>query len=163
MGKHEKIYLATGSNQGDRWNYLGQAAELLEDLVGPIRKRSKIYETEAWGCADQAPFLNQVLELETQLSPQELIATCLQIEKMLGRRRRKKWEARPIDIDILFYGEEVIEEEELQIPHAQMHLRNFVLVPMMEIAGDFVHPVLHQDIETLYLQSNDPLEVIQKD
>ncbi len=163
MGRLHQIYLSIGGNIGDRESYLRKASALLIAELGALRKQSQIYETAAWGLENQAPFLNQVLQMETTKTPQESIATCLAIEAALGRERLEKWGPRPIDIDILFYDDVIVREDNLEIPHSRLHLRNFVLIPLLEIAGDLVHPVLQQNIESLYLSSNDPLEVILKD
>lgn len=159
MGKHTKIYLSVGSNIGNRLDYLDKAGRLLQKAVGPILRSSQVYETAAWGNTGQADFLNQVLELKTGLAPQELLKTCLKVEASLGRFREDKWGPRSVDVDILFYGETVIDEKNLQVPHPRLHLRNFVLIPLHEIAPELVHPLLQQDIETLLQNCQDPLEV----
>lgn len=163
MGKRHQIYLSIGGNLGNREDYLQQSRSMLQEALGPICQQSQIYETAAWGLENQAPFLNQVLRVETEKTPQESIAICLAIEAELGRKRLVKWGPRPIDIDILFYDDAIIREDNLEIPHSRLHLRNFVLIPLREIAGDLVHPVLQENIESLYLSSKDTLEVILKD
>ena len=160
MGKHTKIYLSIGGNLGDRKTYLKKAIKLLIKAVGHQVQASNIYETEAWGKTDQEPFLNQVLEMESYLSAFELLKTCLKIEAALGRSREERWGSRSIDIDILFYGDEIIEEKHLQIPHPRLHQRNFVLIPLKEIAPDFLHPVLGKKIDLLSKSSKDSLAVV---
>ena len=142
-------YLSTGSNMGNRAEMLEKANVLLEKKAGRLLALSKVVETPAWGKTDQPDFLNQVVKLETSLSPQELLNVILGIEKQLGRNRVEKWGPRSIDIDILFYDYEIIDEPGLQIPHPWMHERLFVLEPMCEIAPDFVHPVLNKTIAKL--------------
>jgi 2-amino-4-hydroxy-6-hydroxymethyldihydropteridine diphosphokinase len=142
-------YLSTGSNMGNRAEMLEKANVLLEKKAGRLLALSKVVETPAWGKTDQPDFLNQVVKLETSLSPQELLNLNLGIEKQLGRNRVEKWGPRSIDIDILFYDNEIIDEPGLQIPHPWMHERLFVLEPMCEIAPDFVHPVLNKTIAVL--------------
>lgn len=142
-------YLSTGSNMGNRAEMLEKANVLLEKKAGLLLALSKVVETPAWGKTDQPDFLNQVVKLETSLSPQDLLTVILGIEKQLGRNRVEKWGPRSIDIDILFYDNEIIDEPGLQIPHPWMHERLFVLEPMCEIAPDFVHPVLNKTIAEL--------------
>ena len=134
---------------GNRAEMLEKANVLLEKKAGRLLALSKVVETPAWGKTDQPDFLNQVVKLETSLSPQELLNLNLGIEKQLGRNRVEKWGPRSIDIDILFYDNEIIDEPGLQIPHPWMHERLFVLEPMCEIAPDFVHPVLNKTIAVL--------------
>lgn len=160
MSKPKKVHLLIGANLGDCPTTLAQARQLLEKRVGPIIKASKLYETEPWGDVDQPNYLNQALELETNLSPSELLKAVKNIEKELGRTNSEKWKARIIDIDILFYAHLKISLPELTIPHAHIHRRNFVLVPLMEIAPYKKHPVLGKTIEELYLESEDELDVM---
>lgn len=163
MKKLRTIYLHTGSNLGNRESYLAQARTLIEQRVGVISKASHMYETEAWGIEDQPDFLNQALEIKTELIPEELLFHVKKIEKDIGRKENKKWYERIIDIDILFYEDQSICTEQLKIPHPHCHERMFVLIPLMEIAGDFIHPKLNQTIEELYIECKDPLEVFLLD
>lgn len=162
MGNSTPIYLSIGGNQGNRQQFLEDAAQLLTKVVGPLLEASSIYETAAWGKTDQAPFLNQVLKMETTHSPDRLLKLCLKVEASLGRIREERWGPRPIDIDILFYGNAVIDHDFLQIPHPRLAMRNFVLIPLKEIAKDLIHPVLNKSIETLYEISPDTLAVTLK-
>ena len=155
------LYLATGTNLGDRQANLQQANALILHNIGRINRQSSFYETEAWGKTDQPDFLNQVLEVHTELSPQKVLDQINQIETELGRVRQEKWEPRLIDIDILFYDDLVLQTDSLTIPHPSLQSRNFVLIPMLEIAGDWIHPTLNLTIEELYLQSKDLQEVVQ--
>ena len=158
--KKQIIYLHTGSNLGQRTAHLAQACELVEQRVGKIKNASHLYETEAWGVENQPDFINQALEVHTELLPEELLFQIKKIEKDIGRKENKKWHERIIDIDILFYGDSKFSSEKLKIPHPHCHKRMFVLVPLMEIAGDFMHPTLDLTIEELYLNCRDTLEVI---
>ena len=159
MRKTNNIYLHTGSNLGDRKSNLEKANQLITARIGDITAQSGFYKTKAWGITEQPDFINQALEVETKLSPRQVMDSVLEIEKQMGRKRNGKWTSRLIDIDILFYGEEIIEEEHLTIPHPHLQERNFVLVPLQEIAGDFIHPVLKLSIKDLVNQSKDALEV----
>lgn len=159
MNKLEKIYLHTGSNLGQKEQQLEQARQLIEQKIGSITAQSKLYETEAWGLPDQPNFVNQALEVLTDLTPDQLIGQILNIELKMGRIRTQKWTARLIDIDIIFYGDQIIKTDNLTIPHPFMHERNFVLIPILEIAADFVHPEFKLSIKQLYERSKDRLKV----
>ncbi len=156
------IFLHTGSNVGDREKNLAQARQRIATKIGTIISQSAIYETAAWGNTEQADFLNQAIGVTTDLSPQVLLTAVLDIENAMGRTRdaAQRWQPRVIDIDILLYENEIIEEENLVVPHPELHKRNFVLVPLMEIASEVLHPVLRLPIEELYFQSTDESEVI---
>ena len=118
-----------------------------------------MYETASWGDTAQHPFLNQVLYLETTLDAESILQTCLSIEKKIGRIRGAKWDARIIDIDILFFNNDIIENEQLKIPHPFLHLRRFVLTPLHEIAPHLIHPILKQSITQLLQICEDVLDV----
>ncbi|MFK7773816.1 MAG: 2-amino-4-hydroxy-6-hydroxymethyldihydropteridine diphosphokinase [Saprospiraceae bacterium] len=159
MAEKQTIYLHTGSNLGDRIAHLAKACEMIEKQIGKISNQSRLYETEAWGMKDQPDFINQALEVQTELIPEEILSHIKKIEKEIGREENKKWHERIIDIDILFHGDTILSTEKLKIPHPHCHERMFVLIPLMEIAGDFVHPTLNLTIEELYIDCKDPLEV----
>jgi len=145
------VYLGLGSNVGDREEYIEQAVFLLEKNPNiTVTKRSTNHETEAEGGGDQPPFLNAAIEVKTKLSPHKLMEVCQEIEAALGREREVEWGPRPIDIDILLYGDDIVSDDKLQIPHPLMHERIFVLKPLMEIAPHAIHPVLEKNIEALY-------------
>ena len=138
---------------------LRKAISFIEKKIGKLKKQSRLYQTAAWGKTDQPDFLNQVLVVETNLSAEQTMQTILSIEKQMGRVRTSKNAPRIIDIDILFFNNDIIENEQLKIPHPFLHLRRFVLTPLHEIAPHLVHPVLHQDITTLLQKCEDGLAV----
>jgi len=152
-------YILTGSNLGNRLDYLRKAKEAITETTGAIANNSFIYETAAWGLGDQPSFLNQALEIHTVHSPSSLLESLLKIEKDLGRKRGAKYGPRLIDIDILFFNEEVIEQKGLTIPHPQLHKRRFALQCLNDIAPTFFHPVFHKNINQLLLECNDTLPV----
>ena len=155
-----KVYLSLGSNKGDRINYLKSAVqELKNNKEIKIINSSLIYETEPWGYKEQAVFLNCVLEIETNISHSDFFKYCINIEKKLGRKKKLKWQEREIDIDILFYDDMVNKEKNLTLPHREIENRRFVLVPLNEIAPDFIHPVLKKKISDLLLETKDESKV----
>ncbi len=153
-----KVFILLGSNEGDRILFLKKAIQELESL-GKLIQVSSIYETEPWGKMEQANFLNCVLEMQTTLSAENLLTQILSIENFLGRERKTKWQARTIDIDILYFGDEVIQTEHLQVPHPFLHQRRFTLVPLVEIAPDFLHPILKKTNQELLNECKDTLSV----
>lgn len=153
------VYLLIGGNMGNRLQNLHQAITWLGDDCGPVQQVSAVYETAAWGKTDQPAFLNQAVQLHTSLSPQDLIKTILSIEETMGRRRMEKFGPRIIDIDIIFYNDAVISEQDLTIPHPHMQNRRFVLAPLQQIAGDVVHPVFKKTVTELLEACTDPLPV----
>jgi len=155
-----KVFLGLGSNIGDRKKYLEQAIVEIKKLRDTkLIQYSSIFETEPWGYAEQDAYFNAVIEIETDIHFSELIKEVKEIEVKLGRDKTDKWKSRKIDIDILFYGNLVYEEDHLQIPHKQISERNFVLVPMNEIAPDFLHPALKKKISELTAATTDKLKV----
>ena len=151
-------YLITGGNIGDKKKNLEKAASHIEKKIGQILKSSAIYETAAWGNTDQATFYNQVLLVETSLLPNELMSSILDIEKKMGRVRTTKNAARIIDIDILFFNDEIIDTESVVVPHKEIPNRQFVLKPLLELAPDYVHPFLKKTITQLEAETTDTLE-----
>ena len=152
-------YLLLGSNLGDRAALLANACAHLAATAGTIALASALYETAAWGREDQPAFLNQALALRTALPPQELLAQCLATEQRAGRERRERWGSRTLDVDILFYGNEIIAEPVLSVPHPRMAGRRFALVPLAEIAATLLHPMLGLSVAELLAQCPDPLPV----
>lgn len=152
-------FLLLGTNMGDRIALLDRARKEITDDIGAVRSASPIYETDAWGNEDQPCYLNQVVEVETSLEPQALLRAVNDIEKRMGRVRINKWEARLIDIDILYYADHVIDEANLQVPHPHLPNRRFALVPLLDIAPGFTHPVLEKTTAELLEQTADHLAV----
>lgn len=156
-----RIYLSTGSNQGDRLDSLVKAAQLIDKLVGKVVDYSTVVETEPWGFEAETNFYNQVLMVDTDLSPKDVLIRLLNIEKDLGRIREGTtlYSSRTIDIDILFYGQVQVNDNNLVIPHPRLHLRKFVLQPLVTIAPDFIHPLLHSSVTELLSRLDDNTEV----
>ena len=155
-----RLFLITGGNIGDRKKNLETAAALIQKQIGKIMRLSAIYETEAWGITNQPAFYNQVLEIETLLSPREVLYLILKIEEEMGRKRSIKNAARIIDIDILFFNHEIIKEHNLIVPHPEIANRRFVLLPLLELEPHKIHPVLHKSIQELLSETKDKLKVI---
>ena len=149
------IYLLTGSNIGNSQAYLQIAIEKITVALGSITKQSSIYITEPWGNTNQQDFLNQVLEVETALTAHEVLTIILAIETEMGRNRLHKWEPRMIDIDLLFYADEIIESDELVVPHPLLHQRRFTLLPLAEIAANVVHPIFNKTVSELLIDCTD--------
>jgi 2-amino-4-hydroxy-6-hydroxymethyldihydropteridine diphosphokinase len=152
-------YLLTGGNLGNRAESLKNAATIIGRDAGKVLQLSSLYETAAWGTANQPDYLNQAIFLETAQSAIDLLHTLLSIEKQLGRFRQEKYGPRIIDIDILFFNDDVIREPDLTIPHPHIQNRRFVLAPMVEIAADYSHPLLKKTMTQLLAACPDPLNV----
>jgi len=143
-------YIALGSNMGDRKEYLDRALNMLAETPGvEVVSVSSYLETEPVGYVDQPAFLNAAASVDTTLSAHDLLSVCLGIEDALGRVRGVRWGPRTIDLDVLMYGDEVIDTPELVVPHPLMHERRFVLEPLCEIAPEAVHPVLSRSVKQL--------------
>ena len=146
-----QVYIALGSNLGNKRRNLVTAAALLAERAGEVGAISSFYETEPWGFESEHSFLNAALMLETTLAPLDLLRLTQEVERELGRTAKTDsvYHDRLIDIDLLLYGEEVIDQPGLQIPHPLMHRRAFVMTPMAEIAPEVVHPVLGKTMKAL--------------
>ena len=155
----EYIILSLGSNLGDRQQHLERACQLLEGRGIAIQQRSSVYETQPYGISEQPNFLNQVIVVETNQSSEELMRTCLEIEEEMGRVRGEKNGPRIIDIDLLFYRDEMANSDNLKLPHPGIVARRFILAPLAEIAGGFVHPGLRKSLSQLLDECPDQLIV----
>lgn len=147
----ERVYLGIGSNLGDRTFHLQQAKALIHELPNTrFLRSSSIHETDPVGGPPQGKYLNAVWEIETALPPKELKERLREIEEKLGRKRVDPKNApRPIDLDILFYGDQVVAEDDLKIPHPRLHERAFVLEPLFELIPDFIHPLFKESVKEL--------------
>lgn len=149
------IFLQLGSNLGDRLSFLKRSENLIEEFIGKLEKRSLVYESTPWGVKNQANFLNSVIIVKSNLSAEDILEKCQEIEQKLERERKEKWGERTIDIDILFYNKEVIEKENLKVPHPLISERRFVLIPLNEINSEFIHPEKKETISELLKKCND--------
>jgi 2-amino-4-hydroxy-6-hydroxymethyldihydropteridine diphosphokinase len=156
----KEVYLLLGSNEGNRKENLALAIKQIKGY-GKIIAQSSIYETEAWGLKEQNHFLNQALQIETSLSAGGLLDVLKVIEKEIGRLPSIKWGPRVIDIDILFYEDAIIDLPQIKIPHSYLHERRFTLVPLNEIAPDFIHPLLNKKVKDLLKVCKDKGQVIK--
>jgi 2-amino-4-hydroxy-6-hydroxymethyldihydropteridine diphosphokinase len=158
-----KVILSLGANLGDEEQYLSEAIDLLKSYGAiEISKVSSLFKTEPLGLSTQGWYTNMVISGFTELNETLLLFYCKTIEYLLGRKLRSRWSEREIDIDILFFGNMIINTQNLVIPHPELHLRNFVLEPLAEIEPDFVHPILLKSIIDLLYSSPDNLLVIKK-
>ena len=150
-----KIYLSIGSNKGNRYSFIKEALRLIQKDIGEVILISKIYDTKSWGFQSD-DFLNLCILIKSELIPAELIIKLKNLEERIGRERNnEKIEAREIDIDILFYSDEIVNQKDLIIPHQRLHLRNFVLYPLNDIAADFIHPILLKSVNELLDECED--------
>lgn len=154
-----KVFLALGSNMGDSRAQLKEAIEQIGLHIGKVKNCSSIYQTAAWGNTDQPDFLNQVIEVQSGLSPQQTIKAILEIEKKMGRVRSFRNAPRVIDIDVLFYNAEQIHENNLQVPHPELPNRRFVLEPLNEVAPDLIHPKYKISVGEMLARCTDQLDV----
>lgn len=160
------VFMSLGSNKGNRLFYLKEAHKEIKNKIGSISNESDIFETEAWSCKDEK-YLNSVIKIETRLLAYDVLVVTQEIEKKLGRKNKtdknKKNEAayvsRTIDIDILFYDQDIIETEDLIIPHLLLHQRMFVLKPLNQVAPDFIHPLFNKKIKSLLKACSDKSKV----
>ncbi|MAY82696.1 MAG: 2-amino-4-hydroxy-6-hydroxymethyldihydropteridine diphosphokinase [Flavobacteriales bacterium] len=156
------IYLSLGSNLGDRMQNLAQAIEKLEEMGARIVSKSSIYETEGWGNSDLNDFLNMAIHLQQDIEAEKFLKNSKKIEAEMGRDIHQKakeneleYSNRMIDIDILYYNNERIDSEELKVPHPRLQDRRFVLQPLLEIAPNFIHPILGKSNQDLLTSCND--------
>lgn len=152
-------YLLLGSNLGDSRKYLSDAISEIESKIGTINAKSSLYQTASWGKQDQPDFINQVIELSTNLNPADLLKGILEIENIFGRQRLEKWGSRTIDIDILLFEDQLVNSPDLIIPHPYLSVRRFSLMPLSEIAPDLLHPISKKSITELLLELTDDLFV----
>ena len=142
----ESVFILLGSNLGNRQLLVNQACEKIGERCGEIVAKSRLYESEPWGFKAEHWFLNQVVEIKTSLSPDDLMDTLLAIEKELGRDRTTPHEgyvSRPIDLDILYWGKDlIVEKQHVIVPHPRLHQRRFTLLPLCDVAPDYIHPIL---------------------
>ena len=159
----KQVVLSLGGNVGNVKDTFINAINSLEKKVGKLMISSSLYTTKAWGVENQPDFINQIIIFKTNNTPQEVLKECLQIEIDLGRVRLEgeKWQKRRIDIDILFYGSEIINSKDLILPHPNLHQRNFVLYPLAELIPDFIHPILMESIHELKNNCQDKLKAIK--
>lgn len=161
MQYYNQVYLLTGGNIGNRFKYLQQAITLIEGCCGEISHRSPVYETAAWGIAEQGAFLNQALELHTYAQAADLMKQLLQVEETMGRKRTARYGPRSIDIDILLFNNEILSTSLITVPHPELHKRRFALQPLADIAAGVQHPVLRKTIAELLVECPDELPVIK--
>ena len=155
-----KLYILLGGNLGDKRKVFSEARAKLSQQVGTITNQSVLYETEPWGFQSDDIFWNQVLEISTALSPEEVLQQTQQVERELGRiRKANQYDSRIIDIDILFYGDQIIQTENLVVPHPRLQERKFALVPLCQIAPELIHPVIQKSIRQLLDECADALKV----
>ena len=155
------VYLSIGSNKGDRVNFIHQATSLIANSKDiKLVRASTLYESEPWGNKNQPWFVNASLEIKTTLNPQDFLSRMQEIETQLGRvRTGEKWLEREIDIDIIFWGNEILNYENLKVPHPYAHKRAFVLVPLLELIPDFIHPVIKKSLLDIHSELEDPEDV----
>jgi len=159
-----KIYISLGSNIEPRLDYLKQACTAISNELGEILQFSKIYETPAWGF-ESDPFLNACICIQTSVNTKQTLQRLQEIEKNLGRKLKKrgKYEARPIDLDIIYSSEGIFKLQNLIVPHPLMHKRKFVLVPLLDIAKGLQHPLLHKKTQELLSECIDHSEIKESD
>lgn len=158
-----KAFISIGSNIGDRKRFLKEAIDTLnEHQHMEVRAVSSLYETAPVGYTDQSDFLNVAVAIETSLTAHELLAVCQSIEQTLGRERTIRWGPRTVDLDILLFNDDDINTENLIVPHPRMHERGFVLIPLLEIDSDLMHPVLQVELSTLEAAEDDSVVLLEE-
>ena len=150
MSNKARAFIGAGANLGEPVRQIRQAQDALQKSLGiKFLGASSLYRTQPVGSVEQPPFINAVFSLEPEIGPQELLSLLLEIEQKMGRVRKERWGPRVIDLDLLFFGGEIIKEPSLEVPHPRLHERRFVLAPLAEIAPDFVHPVIKKSVSEL--------------
>ncbi|NPA36359.1 MAG: 2-amino-4-hydroxy-6-hydroxymethyldihydropteridine diphosphokinase [Chlorobi bacterium] len=152
-----RLILLLGGNEGDTKKILSHAQNMLNDEIGPVQEISSLYESEPWGFKARQNFINQVIEIDCSLEPDEILKKTQQIEKKLGRTLKSTngYSSRIIDIDILFYNNISHDTQELKIPHPQLHKRLFTLLPLSEKWNDLIHPVIKKEVGQLLTECDD--------
>jgi 2-amino-4-hydroxy-6-hydroxymethyldihydropteridine diphosphokinase len=153
------VFISLGGNLGNTREIFKNVYAEIEKKIGPITKKSSIYQTAAWGPISQPDFLNQVINLSTEILPEPMIVILLDIEKSLGRIREERWGPRVIDLDILFYEEQIHSTDLLHLPHPEIENRKFVLIPLVEIAADKTHPISKKTMAEILAETKDETEV----
>ena len=159
----KEVFIGLGTNIGNRESNLQNALNEMAKRGINLEKKSSLYESEAWGYRDQPPFLNQVINISTNLSAENLLQELKTIEKLGGRQERSRWHEREIDLDILYYGKEIIKTSNLRIPHRYVRERLFVLLPLKEIAANFKDPEMDMTIEEITRMCSDNSQVLNYD
>ena len=159
MKRIDGIFLLVGTNLGNRLENIKLALQKISEKVGEIVNTSSVYETAAWGKTEQPDFYNLALEIATEKNPQEVLSLLQSIEKEMGRIRVERWEERIIDIDILYFSDQIINSPQLTVPHPEIPNRRFTLEPLNEIGADFMHPVLHKSNIEMLRDCKDKLAV----
>ena len=155
----QQAYISLGGNLGNTAEIFEQALQVIERLAGDISKKSSLYQTAAWGNTQQPDFLNQVILIQTTLSPNKLLDTLLTIELKFGRERKEHWGPRTLDLDLLFFDDFILNKDQLILPHPRIPERKFILIPLQEIAADWLHPVEQKTIQQLVIECKDDSEV----
>jgi 2-amino-4-hydroxy-6-hydroxymethyldihydropteridine diphosphokinase len=153
------VFISLGSNLGNRTENLKNAIHFIELRLGAMIRQSSVYETKPWGKSDQPDFFNQVIQVDAEKSPEECLLILSTIEEQMGRKRKDKWGARLIDLDLLYVNDIIMDTEGLSLPHPGIPQRRFVLVPLAEIAPNFIHPQLQKSNQQLLKECSDLLEV----
>ncbi len=163
MSAINHVFVLLGGNIEPRMKYIIMAQQKLQSQLGSIDKISSVYQTDAWGFNSNKKFLNMVLLMKTKLDAESFLKGALQIELELGRQRldNENYSSRTIDIDILYFNSDIIESKDLVVPHPRLHLRKFTLIPLIEIAADFIHPLLKKTNKKLLTDCDDKVRVTE--